>query len=178
MDEKMQPWNCRGQLKFCWKVRLFEFFLSSPIWFWSGKQCHMLCQHKKYTTLSAFHPFLSCMSPTCVRQRMGKCRLWWSASKMPGQGTCKVSLTRSQQDLIKPINLYRAAIIPDLWTPSAGKSCWFSNSMCPSLYRDLTVQVISLRPFKRRSWVVSVLKGSSTYCSNKAECDSSSTSKT
>lgn len=92
--------------------------------------------------------------------------------------TCKVSLTRSQQDLIKPINSYRAAIIPDLWTPSAGKSCWFSNSICPFLYRDLRVQVISLRPFKRRSWVVSILKGSSTYCSNKAECDSISTSKT
>lgn len=58
------------------------------------------------------------------------------------------------------------------------KSWWFSNSIYPSLYRDLRVQVISLRPFKRRSWVVSVLKGSSTYCSNKAECDSSSTLKT
>lgn len=101
-----------------------------------------------------------------------------SCIKNARAGTCKVSLTRSQQDLIKPINSYRAAITPDLWTPSAGKSCWFSNSMCPSLYRDHRVQVISLRPFKRRSWVVSVLKGSSTYCSNKAECDSSSTSKT
>lgn len=92
--------------------------------------------------------------------------------------TCKVSLTRSLQDLIKPIHSYRAAIIPDLWTPSAGKSCWFSNSICPSLYRNRRVQVISLCPFNRRSWVVSVLKASSTYCSNKAECDSISTSKT
>lgn len=90
----------------------------------------------------------------------------------------KVSLTRSQQDLIKPINSYRAAIIPDLWTPTAGKSWWFSNSIYPSLYRNLRVQDISLSPFKRRSWVVSALKGSNTYCSNKAACDSSSASKT
>lgn len=51
--------------------------------------------------------------------------------------TCKVSLTQSQQDLIKPINPYTAAIIQDLWTSTAGKSWWFSNSIYPSLHRDL-----------------------------------------
>lgn len=51
--------------------------------------------------------------------------------------TWKVSLTQSQQDLIKPINPYTAAIIQDLWTSTAGKSWWFSNSIYPSLHRDL-----------------------------------------
>lgn len=128
--------------------------------------------------MSAFNPFLACTTPTCETKDGPTPSSSVICVENASARTCKVSLTRSQQDLIKPINLYRAAIIPDLWTRSAGEIWRFSNSIYPSLYRDLRVQVISLRPLKRCSWVVSVLKESSTCCNDEADRDSTSVSET
>lgn len=85
-----------------------------------------VCQHRNTRLyLQSTHFYHVCRHR--VRQKMDKCRRLRSVSKIRPGKNLQVSLTRRQQDVIKPINSYRAAIIPDLWTRSAGKSGGFQT---------------------------------------------------